>query len=521
MSSRVFSCSLRFSDSWSSSLSCTVCSWPSRSCSRSTSRECASVRSLASVLSAFTSSSSVVFADSCILNSWSHLAAAERASDSASCSSLCSPCCAFCACSDSWFSLAIAASRLARLALAASILDCIPSYCAALALVASSSARCAAICSSASLAEPAAAALRTSTSPSCARRLFIDASHFCLLISISRLRSSTWLRPRAVESTCVSISLDASLSVALRAPSLSCSEVNSLSSASRLSFIVSLASRSFSSMSFSPSISRSYVADDFSNSERSVSSSAATAFFSVISSSHWVRQRESCCAISTCSVFLLRISNCSRSICCRCELYTAVSRASASRFFDCSFCSSSFRFLEADFHAISVAAPPCSLPRDVACASAVRASTVRSASRTRECSSTCWSSCPFQCSALPRALFASTSARCISFCTVFAFVSCWSRSTRILFSSSSSAAFSSSAARAMEVQSSRHCNSSSDAGFLSGGGAPSSFGGSASSAVCASYSAMRRRSFSCIAIDHSAFHPSACICRMATSCMNI
>ena len=76
---------------------------------------------------------------------------------------------------------------------------------------------------------------------------------------------------------------------------MSCSEVNSLSSASRLSFIVSLASRSFSSMSFSPSISRSYVADDFSNSERSVSSSASIEFFSVSSSdlvSKWVGESE-------------------------------------------------------------------------------------------------------------------------------------------------------------------------------------------------------------------------------------
>jgi hypothetical protein len=50
-------------------------------------------------------------------------------------------------------------------------------------------------------------------------------------------------------------------------------------------------------MSLSPSISLSYVPDDFSNSERSVSSSAATAFFYDISSSHCVRHRFICCTI--------------------------------------------------------------------------------------------------------------------------------------------------------------------------------------------------------------------------------
>mmetsp|Transcript_18707 Transcript_18707/g.41816 ORF Transcript_18707/g.41816 Transcript_18707/m.41816 type:complete len:520 (+) Transcript_18707:1954-3513(+) len=519
MSSRVFSCSLRFSDSWSSSLSCTVCSWPSRSCSRSTSRSCETVSSSTSALRPASSSDSRSFSPLVDSDCCCSFSARSRVSASWLCSPVASEkSLSFCSVVNATSESCSSWSRASSLSRSASVLSCFTPT--SMATLASESAVCSsciawddevaapseAFCSSAS-SEALAFSCATASSAcfvhlaalSCAsasRSLFIRScspTRFCCERASSRSVSSSW-------------PISAFLSVTL---------------SSHFSRISPVESRSRSSRSFRPSISLSYVADDFSNSERSVSSSAATAFFSVISSSHWVRQRESCCAISTCSVFLLRISNCSRSICCRCELYTAVSRASASRFFDCSFCSSSFRFLEADFHAISVAAPPCSLPRDVACASAVRASTVRSASRTRECSSTCWSSCPFQCSALPRALFASTSARCISFCTVFAFVSCWSRSTRILFSSSSSAAFSSSAARAMEVQSSRHCNSSSDAGFLSGGGAPSSFGGSASSAVCASYSAMRRRSFSCIAIDHSAFHPSACICRMATSCMNI
>ncbi len=99
---------------------------------------------------------------------------------------------------------------------------------------------------------------------------------------------------------------------------------------------------------------------------------------------------------------------------------------------------------------------------------------------------------------------------------------CPSSSSLTRWSSSSSAAFSSSAARAIEVHSSRHCSSSSvGGGFSFTSPFSSSCGGSDSSAASASYSAMRSRSFSCIEIDHSAFHPSACICRMATSCMNI
>jgi len=90
-----------------------------------------------------------------------------------------------------------------------------------------------------------------------------------------------------------------------------------------------------------------------------------------------------------------------------------------------------------------------------------------------------------------------------------------------MLSSSSSVAFSSSAARAIEVHSSRHCISSSAPSLASLPSSPSSLGGSCSSAFSASKRAIRSRSFSCIAIDHSAFQPSACICRMATSCMNI
>ena len=84
---------------------------------------------------------------------------------------------------------------------------------------------------------------------------------------------------------------------------------------------------------------------DFSNSERSVSSSAATAFFSVISSSHWPRHRVIACGlgdagceiwdlgsrdeplkrviawpISCCSFVFDAISNSSRSVCWRCAV---------------------------------------------------------------------------------------------------------------------------------------------------------------------------------------------------------
>ena len=59
MSNSDFSCPLRFSDTESSSLSWTVCSWPSRSCSRSTSRSCETVSSSTSALSPASSSESV------------------------------------------------------------------------------------------------------------------------------------------------------------------------------------------------------------------------------------------------------------------------------------------------------------------------------------------------------------------------------------------------------------------------------------------------------------------------------
>ena len=59
---------------------------------------------------------------------------------------------------------------------------------------------------------------------------------------------------------------------------------------------------------------------DFSNSARSVSSSAATAFFSVISSSHWPRHRVIAWPISCCSFVFDAISNSSRSVCWRCAV---------------------------------------------------------------------------------------------------------------------------------------------------------------------------------------------------------
>mmetsp|Transcript_28404 Transcript_28404/g.57274 ORF Transcript_28404/g.57274 Transcript_28404/m.57274 type:complete len:308 (-) Transcript_28404:639-1562(-) len=58
MSSSAFSCSLRFSESESSSLSCTVCSWPRRSCNLSTSRSCETVSSSTSALRPASSSES-------------------------------------------------------------------------------------------------------------------------------------------------------------------------------------------------------------------------------------------------------------------------------------------------------------------------------------------------------------------------------------------------------------------------------------------------------------------------------